>query len=231
MPFNVLLLPLLGGYVFVTHWNRTRFSTRRYSGERLIFHSAIAGVVFLVIAFLIVRGIHSAQPVLARQWRSYVPFPYTGTSSLAFFLGCSSWWLANLVFTAEKEAVRAITIWHDYLEVLLNRALTNADLVSITTRSRKVYVGFVLTNFDPKFERKYLTIIPTLSGYRSEHDLQLHFTTSYLKVYQQILNPNPIKVARDADKFQIVIPVAEVVSLNLFDPAAYDLFNAPPAGG
>jgi len=46
MPFNVLLLPLLGGYLFLTHWNRTRFDTKRYSGERLIFHAAVAGVVF-----------------------------------------------------------------------------------------------------------------------------------------------------------------------------------------
>jgi hypothetical protein len=49
VPFNVLLLPLLGGYLFITHWNRTRFHTKRYSGERLIFHSAIAGVVFLEV--------------------------------------------------------------------------------------------------------------------------------------------------------------------------------------
>jgi hypothetical protein len=231
MPFNVLLLPLLGGYVFVTHWNRTRFSTRRYAGERLIFHSAIAGVAFLIAAFLIVRSLHAAIPDLARQWHTYVPFSYTGTSALAFLLGCSVWWPANLYFKRDEEVVRVITEWNDYLEVLFNRALTNADLVSVTTRSRKVYVGFVLTNFDPLFERKYVTFIPTLSGYRAEGDLRLHFTTSYLEVYQQIINPNPLKAAREADKFHIVIPVAEVVSVNLFDPTAYDLFNAPPAEG
>lgn len=49
MPFNVLLLPLLGGYLFLTHFNRTRFATKRYSGERLIFHSAIAGVALLCL--------------------------------------------------------------------------------------------------------------------------------------------------------------------------------------
>ncbi|MGI8617514.1 MAG: hypothetical protein ACR2L6_00290 [Gemmatimonadaceae bacterium] len=55
MPFNVLLLPLLGGYVFITKWNKTRFDAKRYSGERLIFHAAIAGVAFLIVAYLLTR--------------------------------------------------------------------------------------------------------------------------------------------------------------------------------
>ena len=46
MPFNVLLLPLLGGYVFITYWNYTRFSARRYAGERLLINAALAGVGF-----------------------------------------------------------------------------------------------------------------------------------------------------------------------------------------
>jgi hypothetical protein len=32
MPFNVLLLPLLGGYFFITRWLPTRFATKRYTG-------------------------------------------------------------------------------------------------------------------------------------------------------------------------------------------------------
>lgn len=55
MPFNVLLLPLLGGYIFITKWNRTRFNTKRYSGERLIFHAPVAGVLFLAASLTVVR--------------------------------------------------------------------------------------------------------------------------------------------------------------------------------
>jgi len=51
VPFNVLLLPLLGGYVFITYWNHTRFSARRYSGERLLIHAALAGVFLLVVSY------------------------------------------------------------------------------------------------------------------------------------------------------------------------------------
>jgi hypothetical protein len=53
MPFNVLLLPLPGGYILLTNCNRTRFNTRRYSGERLVFHAAAAGVLLLATSFLL----------------------------------------------------------------------------------------------------------------------------------------------------------------------------------
>jgi hypothetical protein len=72
MPFNTLLLPLLGGFIFVNHWNPTRFDSRRYSGERLLLHSAIAGVIFLIIAFLIARGLMIGSPAMHAWWRSIV---------------------------------------------------------------------------------------------------------------------------------------------------------------
>jgi hypothetical protein len=55
MPFNVLPLPLLGGYVLLTRWHRTGFLARRYSGERLLLHAALAGVLFLTSAFVFTR--------------------------------------------------------------------------------------------------------------------------------------------------------------------------------
>ena len=43
MPFDVLLLPLLGGYIFISNWNYTRFEAKRYSGQRLV--RAIIGLL------------------------------------------------------------------------------------------------------------------------------------------------------------------------------------------
>lgn len=65
MPFNLLLLPLLGGYIFISHGNHTRFDARRYSGERLVFHSALAGVVFLVLGLGLALALAAWMPGLA----------------------------------------------------------------------------------------------------------------------------------------------------------------------
>ena len=87
MPFNVLLLPLLGGYFFITHWLPTRFATKRYAGERLLFHAAAAGLVWLVAAFLGVTLLNSLSPSVGVEWKKLVPFRYAGTSLLAFLGG------------------------------------------------------------------------------------------------------------------------------------------------
>ena len=73
MPFNVLLLPLLGGYVFVSKWNYTRFDTKRHSGERLIIFSALAGVVFLVAAYAACHAVAYVWPKAFVVWHGLVP--------------------------------------------------------------------------------------------------------------------------------------------------------------
>lgn len=50
MEYNLLFLPLLGGYVFYTRFNGTAYHAARCSGQRLIFHAAAYGLIFLVVA-------------------------------------------------------------------------------------------------------------------------------------------------------------------------------------
>lgn len=226
MPFNVLLLPLLGGYIFITNWNRTRFTSKRYSGERLIFHAAIAGVLFLILAFLIARGIAHWTPALHTEWKQMVPFPWAGTSLLAFVLGAATWIPLNRLHSRDTEARRAIGEWNDYLEMLLLRATREVKQVSITIKSGKVYVGYITRNFDPAFERKYVTVLPMASGFRDPDTQELILTTDYARVYQQMILEDNAFLLRGADDFHIVIPVSEIQSANIFDPFAYQLFNA-----
>lgn len=226
MPFNLLLLPLLGGYLFVAHWNGTRFTTPRYSGERLIFRAAIAGVVFLILAFITVQLIHSWQPGLSEGWHQFVPFPYSGTALLAFLIGAFAWWPLNRWYSRYgDEARKAIERWNDFSEILLSRALSEAKLVSLTLQSRKVYIGFVTASFDPANERKYIVLLPMYSGYREESTLDLVIQTNYAPVYADIIEQDNRAALKGIGDFRLVIPVGEVQSLNLFDPAAYTLFR------
>lgn len=228
MPFNVLLLPLLGGYIFITQWNRTRFRTKRDTGERLLFHAGLAGVVFLVVAFLAVHLIAAVSPALHGAWTRHVPFPYAGTSLVALLLGALGWWPANLLSPRDKEARRVLREWGDHLEILFDRALTENRQISVTLKGGKVYIGFVLENFDPSYERKYITILPIASGYRDAEDQAVILTTSYGEVYVRIMNH---RTDLNLDDFRIVIPVAEVQSANLFDWDAFDEFQSLEAEG
>lgn len=225
MPFNVLLLPLLGGYLFITNWNRTRFHTKRYAGERLLFHAAIAGVALLVVSFLIVRLGEWIFPVAATWWRLHIPFSYSGSSLGAFLLGLCSWWPLNSFFPLEAEAKRAINEWNDFLEVLLVRAMDQTKQLSVTMKNGKVYIGFVTSNFNPAYDRKYITILPMGSGYRDPTTQVLTINTDYAAVYQQIIRANNEFVISGVDDFMITLPVSEIISANLFDPDAYERFQ------
>lgn len=225
MPFNLLLLPLLGGYVFISHWNRTRFDARRYSGERLLFHSAIAGAWFLFGAFIVTAIVTRLSPGLHEWWEDIVPFDYSATSLLAFLAGCFAWRPLNRIDAAEEEAEKALEQWGDFLEILLNRCLRDGQQVSLTMRNEKVYVGFVTSNVDPAFDRKYLTLIPMLSGYRDADTKQMVITTVYGVVYDRMISQGMADPESPADEFELVLPIAEVVSANLFIPDVYEMFE------
>lgn len=83
MPFNVLLLPLLGGYIFVSNFNPTRYRMRRHSGRKVIFDSAIAGVFLLTVGVLAAMGINEICPSIRPYWKSFAPFDYSGASALS----------------------------------------------------------------------------------------------------------------------------------------------------
>lgn len=228
MPYNVLLLPLLGGYIFITYWNRTRFHVKRYSGERLIFHAALAGVFFLGITYGVVRVVTTKWPATYIAWHSLLPITHSGTSLGALLLGISAWIPLNWVFKRPAEINRTIEVWNDYLEMLLTQALEKTRHVAVTLKTRKVYIGFVLRSFDPTYDRKYIVLLPTISGYRDEKTQNLILTTDYTAVYQQLMAEDETRLIRGIDDFETVVPVAEIISANLFDWEVYQRFNPPP---
>lgn len=55
MPFNVLVLPLIGGYIVASTWHRTSYKMSRHSGQWLLFTAAWYGLWLLLAAVLVVH--------------------------------------------------------------------------------------------------------------------------------------------------------------------------------
>jgi hypothetical protein len=225
LPYNVLLLPLLGGYFFLTWSNRTKFSVKRHSGHALIFHSALAGICLLIVSYLLVGTVSWQRPDWAIWWDSLVPFPYLGTSLTALLLGIALPSVLNRLGSSEAAAIKAIEQSNDYLEMLLVRAQRETKLVSITLKNRKAYVGFVTRTMDPMFDRKYIQLLPFKSGYRDTTTLSLTLAVDYTAVYAKLIRKELPIITAGIQDFEIVIPVTEIQSANLFEPHAYNLFN------
>lgn len=72
MPFNLLLLPLLGGFLFFSHWDRTAFFAKRQDKERLLLYSSLWGLFFLAISFLLSTVIPYIETLSAvRHWWAF----------------------------------------------------------------------------------------------------------------------------------------------------------------
>ena len=90
MPFNLLLLLLLGGFIFFSHWNRTAFFAKRQDGQRLLLYSSLLGVLFLSLSFsLSILIPYSGVLISIRHWWAVntPPVQFSGISSFALLLG------------------------------------------------------------------------------------------------------------------------------------------------
>ncbi|MDR0787289.1 MAG: hypothetical protein LBG44_05430 [Gemmatimonadota bacterium] len=236
IPFNLLILPLLGGYYLVTYWNFTRFKSQRYSGERLIFHAGIAGTILLLLSAVISSVFAWWEPDAADRLKAFLPsFDYSGTTLLAFFLGLVAPCILNLISTREIAINKAILEMGGHLEQLLESSALESRQILVSLKSGKVYVGWAITNFNPSSERKFIQLLPLSSGFRSLERHEVVFTTDYARVYLQMVEEDSSQLEEEFEEafkktlnnFRLVIPVTEISSANFFDPEAYDRFNAP----
>ena len=226
MPFNVLLLPLLGGYLFVSRLDRLRYRVSRHSGQRLLLDASIAGVALAVAAWGLTLLTAWAEPDIERAWKLLAPFDYSGTAFLAFLLGAGLPPLLNgWFFDKQEQGLLAMEEDGNYLEVLLARALQQKKQVSISTSSGKVYIGYVAATFDPAKERKYLTLIPTVSGYRAPETQRFVPTTNYAAVLALVDDDSPNLGHLTRSDFQIVLPLSVIQSANVFDREAFERFS------
>ena len=94
--------------------------------------------------------------------------------------------------------------------------------LAATMDSGKVYVGYVINTPDPSMNRSALTILPIASGYRSNEDHDVIFTTDYEQVYESINQDESLISQSD---FSIVLPLASMSLLSSFDFEIYEKFQ------
>lgn len=227
MPFNLLLLPLLGGFYFLHALNYTRWRSPRLDGQRLIFESALVAVVLAAAGWLSCRTLTQVGWIRS-AWDSWAPagIPYLGSGimSLAWGLALPHTfnWLLNRTGRLDDRTAqsRAIAKHGNYLIRLLHSAALEEKPVMLTLDTRKVYIGIVsdAPNLEP--HETYVAISPMLSGYRDSNTQELRLSTDYLRAYA---TQNP----RD---FRIVISMSAIKTATYFDHAIYKAFSIEVSG-
>ncbi|MEP7337655.1 MAG: hypothetical protein ABI977_07900 [Acidobacteriota bacterium] len=216
-PLNLLLLPLLGGFLFVTLWHPTKYYTLRADGYRLIFFSSIAGAFFMFVACVVATSAPWIfnllwLPALAGKidlwWHLFVPYENTGRAALAFMIGAVIWFPLNKIKACKEDAAikRMINHKRDALETLLSQALAKGRMVSVTVKSGKVYIGVITSNFNPAYDLNSLSLLPAFSGYRDNDQKEVHLMRDYTTAYQDIRTELQAKLQQSLPQIRLNHP-------------------------
>ena len=219
MGFGLLFVPLLGGYLFLTWCRLTRYIVRRQSGHHLLFWSASVGMALLACAqvvALLLSDVIQSWPNVVELWQRVAPFPYVGTTALAFLLGPFWALVINLFHSPSSGAMRAVHRAGNSLELLFIEAMKEVSTVELSLQSGKVYVGWILKTKIAGPARAYVEMLPLASGFRTQETHELKFTTDYA----QVLDDEAV-IKHD---FRVVIPVTEIQSARPFDLETYYQF-------
>ena len=235
MPFDLLLLPLLGGFVFIRQFSLTRFSTSRLSGQRLVIWAALAGLVFLCGSRVVITLLLTYLPIIGSWWQAIIPFEYSGTTFGALFLGVTLWIPANRVINKEWALDWTTQRFGSQLEILFADSFKNDKQVQITLNGGKVLVGYIAWQpLEPHKDNSYIGIQPTLSGYREGESKRVEFTTSYVAIYQALddIQKPSLSEDIDVDDFIKYFRMSDIELASVFDPDVYLLFDldAEPSG-
>ena len=224
MGLGLLFIPTLGGYWFLTHLYYTRYGVLRDSGYHVLFKSAIAGCSLVVVArLIIVFLLNSLLPHVGEIWKSHVPFDYYGTAVLSALLGLVLPLVINRFYNEEKAARETAAESGNLIELLIRESIDTKELVELSLRSGKSYIGFVFESGIARHGESDVALLPMASGYRKEDTRELELTTNYAPVLRKSLEELSSLVNED---FRIVIPMSEIVTARIFDPDVYELFKS-----
>ena len=245
-------LPLVGGLIFCSRFNCTRWRAAREDGHRLYFRAVFFGaILFAIIAAVRVLSkpflpswllnleasvVAAIQPLVVMK-EGTPAASITAVASLALtcfvamLAGFPFAWLLNLVFKEDYWLRRAIK--KNTFEATLLEAADREFPIMVTMDDGKVYVGYVVEGFNPGEDRKFLSVLPLMSGYRTEDTHKVTFTTFYIDAYGSEPDPKPTAKTPlpgnlghlSAEDFRLVLPVDKLGSCRLFDAVAYRSFQ------
>ena len=245
---DLIFLPLLGGYIFLIYFNRTKFFHQRIEKNRLIYNSLLVAFILTAVVYLTdyfvfqrnhnylhccgiqTRTVTFYRDSLSTLLNEIIGFKIPGFKQSLFVL-LIAYPLAKLlnlvpIFKEDFSFDYTINKWGNEFDKIIWNSLGEKDdlnkLLMLTTKNNKVYIGHV-TKLSEPLENPYLRVIPSLSGYRDKDTQKLNITTNYTDIIQ---NSSEKENTRDLDnKLGVIIPISEIVIISKFDYQVFGRFS------
>ena len=229
MSLALLLLPAVGGYWFVTHFNFTRFQAVRQSGYHILFRSVLVGIFWYCVAASAVWFLDTCDlwkvPLLIKWWGSLFPQTLAIETVVAIALGVLSPYLFNVFYSSQRGYIRAALSTGDHMELLISDALRCQLPIEVSLRSRKLYIGFVTGQNASRHSDMAVSLIPMYSGHRTEDSLNFVIDIDYRHTVERLFADDDGSRRWNPNDIRVVIPVGEIVSVRRFDPAVHRAFR------
>lgn len=98
----------------------------------------------------------------------------------------------------EKEGIRRIVEnKQDPLEILLTDAFESDRLISISVKSGKVYIGRLVSSFNPVYGVQSLTLSRSYSGHRDKETLAFHLDIDYERVFEETITETKQRIRKE----------------------------------
>lgn len=231
LSLNTILIPILGGFLFVKYSYLTRFRSIRDNGYVILFKSAVVGLVFYGVSLFFWRVAildEKANPAIP-EWihflHDFLVYPELLPAIFSLFL--MGFFTAAINYALDKDEMkkRVIRQDDDAFEVTILNAYLNEKYLLVTLDNGKVYAGKVTdTYFRVNDEIRSILIAPFFSGYRNPDDLTLILTTFYGHIYRQIIR-KPEEFDVKISDFSVAIRYDHIISVSPFDPNTYARFT------
>lgn len=253
MSAALVVVILVCGYLYINSHIPSKILFKKSTGWQSYFQVALKGSIYLIMAFCIlilfwvvifaIMLVFNLPHYFNPEWHKFtfayylwqmhiagigLPFIALVGTTIAISLGESK--QAEKLLRnpdARRQLFEDIAKSSPIESVLLESIDSNHQLlVSITLKSRKVYVGMVHEARLEEHDTDTVVIIPLLSGYRHKDTLSFVEEVNYADHYEECgitFTSEPLSLSQ----YRHVIPRDQIESISLFNSAMYAKFKKP----
>ena len=227
MDLGLLIVPALGGYLFLKFTYLTSFRIYRESGYHLVFSSASAGIFLFAFAYLVTPFIYTYYSSISK-WLGLPAINFLMAALITtVLLGFALPQIINRIYPKEKAIRKTVAEKGNHIERIIEESYRNETWIELTLKNGKSYIGaalgFSLERGITGRNEADVALLPFLSGYRDRDTHKLRITTNYSSIIEEYLHMGE---SEEIDKFlRIAIPMSEIRSARRFDLEVYDRFQ------
>ena len=203
MAVYIVFIILTVGFFYNTLSPSSKFRMRNSSTWESYYYAGAKGVVLSVYGLIINVLLYYSFPFLFSfshddHIDSFIPFEFEYVNKTVFIMMWSWFSMAIAAILGNRsrkngqnnlKALESMIV-SDPFKYKIYLAVKNNDLLQITLKNRKIYIGMImdfnLEDADPN--KKYISLCPMFSGYRDEHDLSLQINNNYSDFYMNELS-------------------------------------------